>query len=470
MKNENIMDTDNIGKALLKLAIPGIIGMLVNAVYNVVDTIFVGMLQNTSAIAAVSVAFPLFMLISSIGLMYGVGAASYISRLLGQKSREQADKAASTTFFTAIVTGIAFTIAGYFSIEQLLKIFGATPTIMPYAKTYTTIIMLGSVFTIMNMTMNNMIRAEGGAKYSMIALSSGAIINIVLDPVMMFGLDMGINGAAVATVISQAVSTLILLRYYFQGNSVVKVALKNFKPSRHIYSQIMKIGLSTLGRQSLSSVSLGMLNTAAAVYGDVAVAAMGITLRVFSMALFTIFGYNQGMQPLIGYNYGAKRFDRLKKTLGISIKAMTIYSIVCTIVFWAFAEQIVGVFSQDIQVIDIGSRTLRAMCLMTPLLGFQQVYAVLFQALGKGKEAFVLSLSRQGLFFMPAIIVLPKLFGLDGVIFTQTVADFMTNILTAFFAYSISKELGKEEEKYTTKVDEKPVCCAVNQNTAKVLE
>ncbi len=461
MKTENIMNTDNIGKALLTLSIPGIIGMLVNAVYNVVDTAFVGMLQNTSAIAAVSVAFPLFMLISSIGLMYGIGAASYISRLLGEKNRAQADKAASTAFFTAIVTGIVFTVVGYFSIEQLLKMFGATPTIMPYAKTYTTIIMLGSVFTIMNMTMNNMIRAEGGAKYSMIALSSGALINILLDPVMMFGLNMGINGAAAATVISQAISTLVLLRYYFRGNSTVKVSLKNFRPSKHIYSQIMKIGLSTLGRQSLSSISLGMLNIAAAVYGDAAVAAMGITLRVFSMALFTIFGYNQGMQPLIGYNYGAKRFDRLKKTLDISIKAMTIYSIVCTIVFWVFSKQIIGVFSQDVQVIDIGSRTLRAMCLMTPLLGFQQIYAVLFQALGRGKEAMVLSVSRQGLFFMPAIIILPKMFGLDGIIFTQTVADLMTNILTAFFAYKISKELSREVEKQGAKPVEKSAYCAV---------
>lgn len=456
-KKAKMMGEGNIPDVLMKLAIPGIIAMLINAVYNVVDTIFVGKLQNTSAIAAVSVAFPMFMLIAALGQMFGVGSGSYISRLLGENNREQADKTASTTFFTAVIISIGFTILGLIFIDPLLKLFGATDTIMPYAHGYGMILMAGSVFTILNMTMNNMIRAEGNAKYSMIAISLGAVLNIILDPIIMFGFGMGVKGAALATVIGQAISTIWLVSYYVSGKSYVKISIKNFKPSIGIYSEILKIGIATLARQGLASVSMGLVNTACKPYGDAAVAAMGVTLRVFCIAMYVVLGYNQGFQPVAGYNYGAKKYDRLNEAIKVSLKRTTIFCIISAVVFIIFANPIIAVFSNDAEVIEIGAKILRAISLLLPLFGFQQVYASLFQSLGKGKEALLLSLSRQGIFLIPAVLILPKMFGLDGVIFTQPVADLCTVLVTAVLAVKISKELKSQGESVRTENDEELV-------------
>ncbi|SKC89926.1 MATE family efflux transporter [Maledivibacter halophilus] len=314
-----MMGEEKIPKILIKLAMPGIIAMLVNAVYNVVDTIFVGMLDNTSAIGAVSVAFPLFMIIAAFGQMFGVGAGSYISRLLGEKKKELADKTASTTFFTSIACGIIFTLFGLAFIEPLLKLFGATETIMPFAKDYSRILIFGAVFTVSNMSLNNMIRAEGNAKFSMIAISIGAGLNIILDPIFMYSLNMGIKGASLATVLSQIISFVFLIRYYISGKSYIRISINYFNFSKKIYSEIMKIGIATFARQGLSSLALGLINIAAKPYGDAAVAAMGVTLRVLSIGIFVIFGYNQGFQPIVGYNYGAKKYNRVREAIKISL-------------------------------------------------------------------------------------------------------------------------------------------------------
>ncbi|WP_053955465.1 MATE family efflux transporter [Inediibacterium massiliense] len=443
-EREKMMGEEKISSVLLKLSIPAIIGMLVNAIYNIVDTAFVGMLKNTSAIAAVSVAFPMFVMIGAIGLMFGIGAASYISRLLGEKNKKLADQTASTTFFTSLIFSMFFTIFGVVFIVPILKMFGATDTIMIFAKDYSKIIMFGSTFTIMNMTLNNMIRAEGNAKYSMMAMSIGALLNIILDPIFMFVFDMGIKGAAVATVVAQSISFIFLMRYYIFKKSYIHISIKYFSFSIKIYNEIMKIGLATFARQALGSFALGFINLAAKGYGDAAVAAMGISLRVFSLGMFVIFGYNQGFQPVVGYNYGAKKYKRLKEAIEISVKWTSIFCIIVTIVFAIFAKEIVLVFSQDMDVVTIGAKTLRVMSILFPLFGFQQVYGVLFQALGKGKEALALSVARQGIFLLPAIFILPKWFELDGVIWSQTVADLLTLIFTSILAIRLHKEIRKE--------------------------
>jgi putative MATE family efflux protein len=461
MKNKDdrakMMGEGNIPDVLMKLAIPGIIAMLINAVYNVVDTVFVGMLENTSAIAAVSVAFPMFMLIAALGQMFGVGSGSYISRLLGENNKEQADKTASTTFFTALIIAICFTILGLFFIKPLLIMFGATDTILPYAHGYGKILMLGSVFTILNMTMNNMIRAEGNAKYSMIAISLGAALNIILDPVIMFGFGMGVKGAALATVIGQAISTIFLVSYYISGKSYVKISVKKFNPSIKIYSEMLKIGVATLARQGLASLSMGLINTACKPYGDAAVAAMGVTLRVFCVAMYVVLGYNQGFQPVAGYNYGAKKYMRLKEAIKVSLKRTTIFCTISALIFIIFAKPIIGAFSKDPEVIKIGVQILRAISLILPFFGFQQVYASLFQSLGKGKEALLLSLSRQGIFLIPAVMILPKIFGLNGVILTQPIADLCTLMVTSVFAVKISKELRSKEENLKSEGEQETV-------------
>ncbi|WP_276717075.1 MATE family efflux transporter [Caloranaerobacter azorensis] len=443
-KRAKMMGEEKIPKILIKLALPGIVAMLVNAVYNIVDTMFVGMLNNTSAIAAVSVAFPMFIMIAAFGQMFGVGAGSYISRLLGEKNKIMADRTTSTTFFTSLVCGIGFVLFGTIFLESLLRLFGATDTIMPFAKEYSRILVYGSVFTVMNMTLNNMIRAEGNAKFSMFAISLGAGLNIILDPIFMFTFNMGIKGAALATVLAQIISFIFLICYFISGKSYIKISTKYFIFSKKIYSEIMRIGIATFARQALSSLALGLINLAAKPYGDAAVASMGITLRVLSLGIFVVFGYNQGFQPIAGYNYGAKQFERLKEAIKVSLKWTTVFCLIITVLFMSFSESIISAFSNDPQVIAIGAKTLRAVILLFPLFGFQQVYASLFQALGRGVESLILSLSRQGIFLIPAILILPKIFGLNGVIFSQTVADFFTIIITAILAIKMHIGLKKE--------------------------
>lgn len=442
-KKAKMMGEEKINTVLIKLALPAIVGMLITAIYNLVDTMFVGKL-GTSAIGAASVAFPLFMLISAVGLAFGIGAASYISRLLGEGNKERADRTTSTAFFTSLVSGIILTVIVFLFLNPILRIFGSTDTIMPYAIKYSKILVLGSTFTVLNMTMNNILRAEGSAKFSMIALSAGALLNIVLDPIFIFVFDMGIAGASLATVLSQIVSTIMLLSYFLKGKSYVKIAPKFFTPSKEIYFEMFKIGIPTFLRQFFLSLSMGLINTAAMPYGDAAVASIGITNRVFSLGSMVIFGYSQGFQPVAGFNYGAGKFDRLKESIQISLKWTSIFTTITSILFFIFSEAIIGVFSKDPNVISIGSKSLKAVMILFPLFGFQMIYATLFQALGRGKEASVLSLSRQGIFLIPAILFFPKFFGLTGVIFSQPFADLCTILLTALFALSVNKEIAKK--------------------------
>ncbi len=435
-----------IPSLLVGLSIPSIIAMLTNAIYNLVDTFFIGRI-GTSAVGAVAVAFPIFNLIGAIGLTYGVGAASYVSRLLGAGEKEQADKAASTALFTSLATGIAFALLGLMYLDPLLIAFGATETIMEYAREYTMIIIMGSIFTMMNMTMNNLVRAEGNAQRFMVAMVSGALLNVALDPIFIFGFGMGIKGAAVATVISQSVSTVIILEYFVRKKSFTNLSIRLFRFSLHIYSEIFKIGLPTFLRQFLSSFSVALLNNAAGAFGDHAVAAVGITMRVLMLGMMVLFGYGQAFQPVAGYNYGAKKFSRVFEALKFSILVTTVFATFFAIIGMVIPGSIVSIFSNDPEVIDVGSRALRAVSIFFPSFGFVITFTVLFQALGKGFAAGLLSMSKQGLFLIPAIIVLPRLFELNGVIYAQTIADFFTLFVAAILAMMIVKKLKAQSKE-----------------------
>ncbi|NLT44369.1 MAG: MATE family efflux transporter [Thermotogaceae bacterium] len=434
------MGTMKIPSLLIGLSIPSIIAMLTNAIYNLVDTFFIGRI-GTSAVGAVAVAFPIFNLIGAVGLTYGVGAASYVSRLLGAGDKRQADKAASTALFTSFATGIAFTILGLIFLDPLLTAFGATETIMEYAREYTMIIIMGSIFTMMNMTMNNLVRAEGNAQRFMVAMVSGALLNVALDPVFIFGFGMGITGAAVATVISQSVSTMIILEYFIRKKSYTNLSIRLYRFSLQIYSEIFKIGLPTFLRQSLSSFAVALLNNAAGNYGDHAVAAVGITMRVLMLGMMVLFGYGQAFQPVAGYNYGAKKFSRVFEALRFSVIVTTVFASVFAIIGLTIPDSIISIFSNDPEVIDVGSRAFRAVNIFFPTFGFVITFTVLFQALGKGFAAGLLSMSKQGFFLIPAVIFLPRFFGLNGVIYSQTVADFFTLFVAAILAVAIVKKL-----------------------------
>ena len=448
IEKTKMMGEGEISKVLTKMSVPGIIAMLINAIYNIVDSMFIGMLGNTEAMGATSVIFPLFMLIAALGQMFGVGAGSYIARLLGAGNKNQAEKVVSTTFYTAIIMSILFTVSVLTLINPTLRILGATDTIMPYALTYGKILVTGAIFTIINMTLNNTIRAEGNAKYSMIAISLGAILNVILDPLFMFGFNMGIKGAAIATVISTSISSIYLLRYYFSGKSFIKITREKFTPKISLYSEIMKVGGATFARQALASLSLGILNSKAAFYGDSTVAAMGISTRVTSAVLYIVIGYNQGFMPIAAYNYGAEKYDRLKSAIRISLIRLTVFCTFATFIFMFFTEDILRLFSSDPEVIERGKAILRAMSILIPTLGFQQIYAVLYQALGKSVGALVLSSARQGTFLILALMILPSLLNFRGLIYSQASADIFTVITTLIFAIKISKEIKDKEDIY----------------------
>ncbi|RAK05357.1 putative MATE family efflux protein [Halanaerobium saccharolyticum] len=437
-----------IPKLLTEMSIPAIIGMLVSAVYNIVDTIFVGRI-GTEAIGAVTIAFPLFMAISAIGLTFGVGSASLISRLLGENNKEMANRVSTTSIITTFILGIVLAVGGLYFLRPLLRLFGATDIIMPYAVNYTAIIIFGSIFTMSNMNMNNMVRAEGSAKMSMVALSTGAVLNIILDPILIFYFGMGIAGASAATVFAQAVSTVMLILFYKSEKSVLDFKIKEFKPSLSIYTEIMKIGIPTLIRQLLSSVAMTLLNNMAAVYGAAVVASVGIINRVFSFGFFIIAGFTQGFQPIAGFNFGALKIQRLKDSIKITIKRTTIFGMILFVVFFFFNKQVISFFSRDPEVIKIASTGLRLYALVLPLLGFSITINTLFQALGHGIPATILSFSRQGLFFIPAIFLLSNNFKMQGLFMAQPVADGLTALLTALlfiYVYREIKELEAEEK------------------------
>jgi putative MATE family efflux protein len=435
-----MMAEERIPKILTKFALPAIISMLIAAMYNVVDTLFVGRI-GTEAIGATSIAFPLFMLFSTFGLSVGIGASSYISRLLGAKNTEQAHRTGTTALFTTIGAALLLTSVGLMFLEPLLQAFGATDTIMPYALDYMGVLAAGAMFTMSNMCMNNMLRAEGSVKMSMFGISLGAILNIALDPLFIFTFGMGVKGAAVATVLAQAISTVVLMTYYFSGRSLLVIHPRYFTPSREIYGEIVKMGIPTIIRQGLVSLSMAFFNNVAGTYGDAAIAAMGIVLRVSMPGMMVLFGFGQGFQPVAGFNYGAKRYDRLLEAINVNLKRTSIFCVLLTALLIGFAKPIIHAFSNDPQVLDIGVKGLRYFALIFPTFGFNITMHMLFMALGRAVPAGILALSRQGFFLIPAIALLPGWFGLTGLLICQPVADFATTILTIMLAVKTLQEI-----------------------------
>jgi len=443
-KREYLLGEAKVETALITLAIPAIIGMMINGIYNVVDTMFVGKL-GTEPLSAAAIVYPLFSMIGAIGLTFGVGAGTYVSRLLGQGKKELATKTASTALFSSAVCGAIYIIIGLIFLDPILKLYGATESVMYYAREYAKYLTMGSIFNMVNMTMNNLLRAEGSAKFVMFSMSTGAVLNIILDPIFIFVFGLDIAGAAIATVLSQMVSTILLLSYYITGRSMLNIRFKFITISKTIYSEIMKIGLPTFFRMILASIGVALINNMAKEFGDAAVASIGIVNRIFMLAMFALLGYGQGFQPVAGYNYGALKYDRLNKAIKVSIKWTSIYTILTTIIFMSFSETIIKGFSDDYEVIKIATLSLKAMSILFPLLGVVTVINSLFQALGHAIQAAILSLSRQGIFLIPTVLILPRIYGLNGVIFSQPLADFITIIITITMATKLFKELKDKE-------------------------
>lgn len=434
-----------IPTALMALGIPIMIGMLINALYNLVDAYFVGGLGE-SPMGAISIVFPLGQVVVGLGLMFGNGAASYLSRLLGRGDRDCANKVASTAVYSSVIIGAIIIVLSTIFLKPILTMLGATDTIMPYALTYARIYVVSCIFNVFNVTMNNIVSSEGAAKTTMCALLLGAVLNIGLDPVFIYALDMGVAGAAIATAISQVVSTLVYLTYVFRKKSAFSFSIKEFKPSKQIYMEILKIGIPTLTFQLLTSLSIALINRAANGYGDAVIAGMGAVTRVTSMGTLVVFGFLKGFQPIAGFSYGAKKFQRLREAIKTSILWSTVFCVVAGLLMAVFSAQIISRFANgNIAMITVGQKSLLANGISFFLFGFYTVYSSLFLALGKGTKGFILGACRQGICFVPVILILPKVCGINGILYAQPVADVISAMITVFMALQLHKELAVAE-------------------------
>ncbi|AGX43152.1 MATE family efflux transporter [Clostridium saccharobutylicum] len=438
-KNIRIMKKGKVSKALLTLGIPIIIGMLINCSYNVIDAYFTSTL-GINQVGAISVIFPLIMAISGIGIGIGAGAGSYISRLLGKKDDYKANITASTAVCSSIIAGIVITIFTIAFLDKILLAIGATETILPFAKEYGSIYISFSVLSILNITMNNIMAAQGEGKISMTAMIIGAIANTILAPIFIFELNLGIKGAAIATVIAQGITSSFYV-WYAVSKSYLRISIHNISFQKEICIETLKVGVPTILFTLLSSTSVGLINIKASMYGSEQVAAMGIVTRVFAIATHIVFGYSKGLQPIVGYNYGAKNYKRLNEIMKVSLIQATVFCFIATTLMIICSNQIMSIFSNDYLVKNTGNLALKVNGIAFLTFGIQMVFATFFLSLGKGREGGILSICRQGIMFIPVILILPSLIGFNGVIYSQAIADLLTTILTIIFAFDLVKKL-----------------------------
>ena len=435
-----------VSKALVSLGIPIMIGMLINALYNLADAYFVSGLGEQQ-MGAISIVFPIGQAVVGLGLMFGNGAASYLSRLLGCGNKKAADMAASTALYSSVFIGAVLIMIAVIFLKPILTLLGATETIMPYALIYARIYILSCIFNVFNVTMNNIAASEGAAKTTMFALLSGAVINIGLDPLFIYTFHMGVAGAAIATAISQFISTVIYLSYILRKKSAFTFAIRDFSPSRQIYIEILKRGSPTLVFQLLTSLSIALINRASTGYGDSVIAGMGAVTRITSMGTLVVFGFLKGFQPIAGFSYGAKNFQRLRQSVKISILWSTAFCIIAGLFMIIFSAQIIAQFANgNKEMILFGQKSLAANGFSFFLFGFYTVYSSLFLALGKGTAGFLLGACRQGICFVPVILLLPEIFGLNGILYAQPAADVLSAIITVFMAFTLHRRLSREEQ------------------------
>ncbi len=437
---------EKIPTLVLNMAVPSIISMLITSFYNMADTFFVGQI-GTTATAAVGVIFPLMSIIQALGFTFGHGSGNYISRKLGQGEVEDAKKMAATGFVSALVAGAIFGLVGLIFLDGLVGILGATPTIAPYARQYAMYILIGTPFMASSLVLNNQLRFQGSAFFGMIGMGVGAVLNIALDPLFIFVLDMGVSGAALATILSQIVSFCLLLRGCTRGGNIA-ISLKNFSPSWARYKEIARGGTPSLFRQGLGSVATICLNFAAGIYGDAAIAGMSIVTRVLQFANSAIIGLGQGFQPVCGFNYGAKLYGRVRKASWFTVSLAFCVLLIGSIVGIAFAPQIIAIFrKEDLEVIKIGALSLRLQCIFLPLSAFVVGSNMMLQTIGKPVKASISAAARTGLFFVPAILILPQFFGLLGVQMSQAVADFCSFVLCVPLAGTTLLEMKRLEKE-----------------------
>ncbi|MCB2308181.1 MATE family efflux transporter [Clostridium estertheticum] len=448
MDNSNELATEKVGSLLWKFSIPAIIGMLVNALYSVVDRIFIGRgVPDPLALSGVAITFPITNVIMAFGMLVGIGGAAVVSIKLGQNRKEDAEKILGNAFVLVVIMSIVVSIIGLIFLEPILVLLGASPDTMPYAKQFGFIILLGVILQNLGFGMNPFIRSEGNALMAMVTMLIGAILNFILNPIFIFGLHMGVVGSALATIISQAVCSIWVLLYFLRGKSVLKLRRKNMKLQMKIVKEILEIGMSPFAMQMAAGLITVTFNKSLKKYGgDLAIGAFSLINSINMLIMMPIFGLNQGAQPIIGYNYGAKSYKRVKLALKYAAIIATLMSVVGFVIVQLFSVQIISIFNNtDKELIDLGSRGIRIFLIMLPLIGSQVVFTNYFQAVGKAKISIFLSLLRQIIVLFPLILLMPHFFKLDGIWMAGPASDFIAFIITIIIIVSEIKSMNKHE-------------------------
>ena len=433
-----------VKKLVCQLAVPTIISMLVTSFYNMADTFFVGMLQNASATAGVGIVYPLMAIIQAVGFFFGHGSGNYISRALGAHDNGGGQRVAATGFFSALIAGFVIMAVGLIGLNPLSYMLGATETTLPYVRDYMRFILIGAPYMTASLVLNNQMRYQANAIYAMLGIVSGAVINIGLDPLLIFTFDMGVGGAALATIISQFVGFILLWIGTHRGGTIT-IRLKNFHPTPRHYLTILNGGTPSLLRQGLGSVATICLTFAARPYGDVAIAGMTIVARIMQFANSCLIGFGQGFQPVCGFNYGAKLYARVREAFWFCVRLSTVVLIGLAIVGAVLAHPIVAIFLDDADVIRIGTDALRWQCLTFPFAAWTTMCNMMTQTTGKAVRASFLAMARQGLFFVPTVLIMPQLLGLLGVEISQSIADVISFAFAIPIGLSLLNEMKRDE-------------------------
>lgn len=434
-----------VPKLIRRLALPCIISMLVTSIYNMADTYFVGLMDNSSATAAVGVVFSMMAIIQAIGFFFGHGSGNYISRELGKKNYDEASCMAATGFYSALLTGFVICIVGNLFLDPLSYLLGSTKTILPYTRDYLRIILLGAPWMTASLVLNNQLRYQGSASYAMIGIVSGAVVNIALDPLLIFGMNMGVAGAGLATIISQFLSfCLLYIGCRRGGNLRIRLSLVRFKLS--YYKSIVQGGLPSLARQCLAAIATMCLSHAAGQYSDSTIAALSIVQRIMMFGASAMIGFGQGFQPVCGFNYGARLYQRVLDGFWYCIRVSAVFLTVASVVMIVFAQQIIGLFQSDPEVIRCGAMALQFQCLTFPAQSWIIMSNMMEQSIGRTLPATFLSAARQGIFFIPMLFLLEGTLGLNGLLMTQAASDLLTLLCAIPIHIYVLKSMKKEQK------------------------
>lgn len=434
-----------VPKLIRRLAMPCIISMLVTSIYNMADTYFVGLMDNSSATAAVGVVFSMMAIIQAIGFFFGHGSGNYISRELGKKNYDEASCMAATGFYSALLTGFVICIVGNLFLDPLSYLLGSTKTTLPYTRDYLRIILLGAPWMTASLVLNNQLRYQGSASYAMIGIVSGAVVNIALDPLLIFGMNMGVAGAGLATIISQFLSfCLLYIGCRRGGNLRIRLSLVRFKLS--YYKSIVQGGLPSLARQCLAAIATMCLSHAAGQYSDSTIAALSIVQRIMMFGASAMIGFGQGFQPVCGFNYGASLYQRVLDGFWYCIQVSAVFLTVASVVMIVFAQQIIGLFQSDPEVIRCGAMALQFQCLTFPAQSWIIMSNMMEQSIGRTLPATFLSAARQGIFFIPMLFLLEGTLGLNGLLMTQAASDLLTLLCAIPIHIYVLKSMKKEQK------------------------